>query len=103
MERAPRARRGPTAGPRGVLRGVSCAGLQLDPRGSRQGADQVTAHSRTPKTRRESKGVLKERPINDAIIVGARCAGSALGLLLARRGYRILLVDRDTFPSDMPM
>jgi 2-polyprenyl-6-methoxyphenol hydroxylase-like FAD-dependent oxidoreductase len=39
----------------------------------------------------------------DAIIVGARCAGSALGLLLARRGYRILLVDRDTFPSDMPM
>ena len=39
----------------------------------------------------------------DAIIVGARCAGSALGLLLARRGYRVLLVDRDTFPSDMPM
>jgi 2-polyprenyl-6-methoxyphenol hydroxylase-like FAD-dependent oxidoreductase len=39
----------------------------------------------------------------DAIIVGARCAGSALGLLLARRGYRVLLVDRATFPSDMPM
>ena len=39
----------------------------------------------------------------DTIIVGARCAGSALGLLLARRGYRVLLVDRDTFPSDMPM
>jgi flavin-dependent dehydrogenase len=39
----------------------------------------------------------------DAIIVGARCAGSALGLLLARRGYRALLVDRATFPSDMPM
>jgi 2-polyprenyl-6-methoxyphenol hydroxylase-like FAD-dependent oxidoreductase len=39
----------------------------------------------------------------DVMIVGARCAGSALGLLLARRGYRILLVDRDTFPSDMPM
>jgi hypothetical protein len=29
--------------------------------------------------------------------------GSALGMLLARRGYRILLVDRDAFPSDMPM
>lgn len=39
----------------------------------------------------------------DAIIVGARCAGSALGLLLARRGYQVLAVDRDTFPSDMPM
>jgi 2-polyprenyl-6-methoxyphenol hydroxylase-like FAD-dependent oxidoreductase len=46
---------------------------------------------------------LKERSVYDAIIVGARCAGSALGLLLARRGYRILLVDRATFPSDMPM
>jgi flavin-dependent dehydrogenase len=39
----------------------------------------------------------------DAIIVGARCTGSALGLWLARRGYRALLVDRATFPSDMPM
>jgi 2-polyprenyl-6-methoxyphenol hydroxylase-like FAD-dependent oxidoreductase len=39
----------------------------------------------------------------DAIVVGARCAGSALGLLLARRGYRVLLIDRATFPSDMPM
>jgi flavin-dependent dehydrogenase len=38
----------------------------------------------------------------DAIIVGARCAGSGLGLLLARRGYRVLLVDRATFPSERP-
>jgi flavin-dependent dehydrogenase len=36
----------------------------------------------------------------DAIIVGARCAGSAVAMLLARRGYRVLLVDRATFPSD---
>jgi flavin-dependent dehydrogenase len=36
----------------------------------------------------------------DAIVVGARCAGSAVALLLAREGYRILLVDRTTFPSD---
>jgi 2-polyprenyl-6-methoxyphenol hydroxylase-like FAD-dependent oxidoreductase len=36
----------------------------------------------------------------DAIIVGARCAGSPLGMLLARRGYRVLLLDRATFPSD---
>ena len=35
--------------------------------------------------------------------VGARCAGSALGLLLVRRGYVVFLVDRNTFPSDMPM
>lgn len=36
----------------------------------------------------------------DAIVVGARCAGSATALLLARRGYKVLLVDRATFPSD---
>lgn len=36
----------------------------------------------------------------DVIIVGARCAGAATALLLARRGYRVLLVDKATFPSD---
>lgn len=37
----------------------------------------------------------------DAIVVGARCAGSATALLLARKGYRVLLVDRSSFPSDL--
>src|SRR5262245_35343833 len=37
----------------------------------------------------------------DAIIVGARCAGSPTAMLLARKGYRVLLVDRSTFPSDI--
>jgi 2-polyprenyl-6-methoxyphenol hydroxylase-like FAD-dependent oxidoreductase len=36
----------------------------------------------------------------DAIVVGARCAGSPVAMLLARKGYRVLLVDRATFPSD---
>jgi 2-polyprenyl-6-methoxyphenol hydroxylase-like FAD-dependent oxidoreductase len=36
----------------------------------------------------------------DAIIVGARCAGSPTAMLLARRGFKVLLVDRATFPSD---
>ena len=36
----------------------------------------------------------------DVIVVGARCAGSPVALLLARRGHRVLLVDRATFPSD---
>jgi 2-polyprenyl-6-methoxyphenol hydroxylase-like FAD-dependent oxidoreductase len=36
----------------------------------------------------------------DAIIVGARCAGSPAAMLLARKGYRVLVVDRATFPSD---
>ncbi|HZI18810.1 MAG TPA: NAD(P)/FAD-dependent oxidoreductase [Pyrinomonadaceae bacterium] len=36
----------------------------------------------------------------DAIIVGARCAGSPLAMLLGRKGYRVLLLDKATFPSD---
>ena len=36
----------------------------------------------------------------DAIIVGARCAGSPTAMLLARKGYRVLVGDRATFPSD---
>ncbi|MGH7695336.1 MAG: NAD(P)/FAD-dependent oxidoreductase [Gemmatimonadaceae bacterium] len=38
----------------------------------------------------------------DAIVVGARCAGAPTAMLLARRGHRVLLVDRATFPSDIP-
>jgi 2-polyprenyl-6-methoxyphenol hydroxylase-like FAD-dependent oxidoreductase len=40
------------------------------------------------------------RVMYDAIVVGARCAGASTALLLARRGYRVLLVDRAAFPSD---
>jgi 2-polyprenyl-6-methoxyphenol hydroxylase-like FAD-dependent oxidoreductase len=36
----------------------------------------------------------------DAIVVGARCAGAPTAMLLARRGYRVLAVDRARFPSD---
>ncbi len=38
----------------------------------------------------------------DAIVVGARCAGAATAMLLARKGYRVLLADRATFPSEIP-
>ena len=36
----------------------------------------------------------------DVIVVGARCAGSPTAMLLAQKGYRVLVVDRATFPSD---
>jgi 2-polyprenyl-6-methoxyphenol hydroxylase-like FAD-dependent oxidoreductase len=36
----------------------------------------------------------------DAIVVGARAAGSPTAMLLARKGHRVLLVDRAAFPSD---
>jgi flavin-dependent dehydrogenase len=37
----------------------------------------------------------------DAIVVGARCAGSPTAMLLARAGHRVLLVDKSRFPSDI--
>lgn len=52
---------------------------------------------------------MRETPMNalhgldtryDAIIVGARCAGAATALLLARSGARVLVVDRQAYGSD---
>ena len=37
----------------------------------------------------------------DAIVIGSRCAGAPTAMLLARRGRRVLVVDRATFPSDV--
>ena len=46
-------------------------------------------------------GVRTQRfDMYDVIVVGARCAGSPTAMLLARKGYRVLLVDRASFPSD---
>jgi 2-polyprenyl-6-methoxyphenol hydroxylase-like FAD-dependent oxidoreductase len=36
----------------------------------------------------------------DVIVVGARVAGAATAMLLARAGIRVLAVDRARFPSD---
>ncbi|HLB83289.1 MAG TPA: FAD-dependent monooxygenase, partial [Steroidobacteraceae bacterium] len=41
-----------------------------------------------------------EDQMYDVITVGARCAGSSTAMLLARQGFKVLLVDRATFPSD---
>lgn len=40
------------------------------------------------------------RHTHDVVVVGARAAGAATALLLARQGYDVVLVDRDTLPSD---
>ena len=39
-------------------------------------------------------------PKYDVLIAGARCAGAATAMLLARRGLRVLAVDRGTYGSD---
>jgi flavin-dependent dehydrogenase len=36
----------------------------------------------------------------DVIVIGARCAGAPTAMLLARKGYEVLVVDRASFPSD---
>jgi len=36
----------------------------------------------------------------DVIVVGARVAGSPTAMLLARQGYRVLLLDKASFPSE---
>jgi 2-polyprenyl-6-methoxyphenol hydroxylase-like FAD-dependent oxidoreductase len=37
---------------------------------------------------------------HDVLIVGARCAGATLAMLLARRGLKVRAMDRAQFPSD---
>jgi flavin-dependent dehydrogenase len=37
---------------------------------------------------------------HDVVVVGARCAGAATAMLLARQGHDVLVVDRASFPSD---
>jgi 2-polyprenyl-6-methoxyphenol hydroxylase-like FAD-dependent oxidoreductase len=37
----------------------------------------------------------------DAIVVGARCAGAATAMLLARSGARVVLVDKGAYGTDM--
>ncbi len=37
----------------------------------------------------------------DVVIVGARCAGAAMAMLLARAGHRVLMVDKDARDSEM--
>ena len=39
-------------------------------------------------------------PTYDAVVVGARCAGSVVAGQLAREGWKVLLVDKAVFPSD---
>jgi len=38
----------------------------------------------------------------DVVVVGARCAGSPLATMLARRGFSVCLIDRAHFPSETP-
>lgn len=46
---------------------------------------------------------MTTKDATDVLVVGARCAGAPLGLLLARAGKRVVVIDADDMPSDQPM
>jgi 2-polyprenyl-6-methoxyphenol hydroxylase-like FAD-dependent oxidoreductase len=58
------------------------------------------ANEEKEKEKDEAKTKTKNATSYDVIVVGARCAGAPVAMLLARKGYKALLVDRATFPSD---
>ena len=43
---------------------------------------------------------IKKSQSTDVVVVGARCAGAATAMLLARAGHDVVVADRATFPSD---
>src|SRR5688572_12213985 len=75
-----------------------------------KGAGHGPARTRSPREsctwrsgRHGAKSLFQEYDMTtayDVIVVGARCAGSPTAMLLARKGYKVLVVDRATFPSD---
>jgi flavin-dependent dehydrogenase len=71
---------------------TGCAGRPHAEHSDVQGGDEAVVMGTT--------GTSGDGTMYDAIVVGARCAGSPTAMLLARKGYRVLLVDRATFPSD---
>ena len=54
------------------------------------------------KDRGLATGIVRcmNEPQNDVIVVGARCAGAATAMLLARRGLKVTVVERSRIPSD---
>src|SRR5581483_6121118 len=64
------------------------------------GSDSARSKIRSPTLIELLDSIRRGFFMYDAIVVGARCAGSPLSMLLARKGYKVLIVDRATFPSD---
>ncbi|MGZ6695293.1 MAG: NAD(P)/FAD-dependent oxidoreductase [Solirubrobacteraceae bacterium] len=67
--------------------------MLLAGRAARQRADRDLAAGRAP---------AYSRRTFDAIVIGARCAGAATAMVLARAGHSVLLVDRAAIGSDIP-
>jgi 2-polyprenyl-6-methoxyphenol hydroxylase-like FAD-dependent oxidoreductase len=58
------------------------------------------AETRTASTIETAPAPGAGRGGHEVVVVGARCAGAATAMLLARQGHDVLVVDRVEFPSD---
>ena len=57
----------------------------------------------TPLPRRKSPSSKAQNPIDaDIAVIGAGPAGAAAALFAARRGFRVIVVDKQDFPRDKP-
>lgn len=63
-----------------------------------EAAAQATCHRGSVGVR--CAAIVALTPEYDVLIVGARVAGTSLAIRLAQQGRKVLLVDRDSFPSD---
>lgn len=52
-------------------------------------------------TRAKGRGFVGGKGMHDAIVVGARCAGASTAMLLARLGYRVLMLDKAARDEEM--
>jgi flavin-dependent dehydrogenase len=63
----------------------------------------VWSGARKPLPRRNSPSSKAQNPIDaDIAVIGAGPAGAAAALFAARRGFRVIVVDRQNFPRDKP-
>jgi flavin-dependent dehydrogenase len=60
--------------------------------------ETVMTSQRVASAKQPGHGTLIETA--DVVVVGARCAGAATAMLLARAGHDVVVVDRAVFPSD---
>lgn len=78
-----------------ILKTLSRASDASEPR-ERSGADGAPASERVG----GCAGAKPPASSYDVAVVGARCAGAATAMLLARAGHRVLVVDRGRYGTD---
>jgi putative flavoprotein involved in K+ transport len=74
-------------------------GVGADATARRRGPRHLSHRTAAPRPEHGSSA-MQPNTTFDAVIVGARCAGAATAMLMARQGLRVLAVDRGAYGSD---